>query len=471
MGGGPKSRGVSQIASTAPKILIVDDMSANLLALEAVLEPIGVPVVSATSGEDALREILRHGDEIAVMLLDVQMPGLDGFQTAKLIRSRENARHLPIIFITAISREEAHIVKGYANDAVDYIVKPFNADVLRSKVKYFVEVHRRVLALERERQLSEHRLELALESADLGVWGWEAATNRVTCDARCRALLGLSAEAPLDLATFGVEEAQVSSEGKLRVEHSTDAGKCLLVQARVHGSESRAEMVGVVADITDERRALEEREMFLGVLGHDLRNPLNVIAIGADTLSNHQDSSVVFSATKMAKATRRMSVLISDVLDFVRSRIGDLPIKPCAANLNTICEDVIDEVRAAHRDALIEFNPGEAADGNWDPARVSQIVQNLITNAVRHADPAHAIRVAVGALADGVVLDVENVGAPIPPEVRARIFEPFVSAAGEIGLGLYIAKRLVSAHGGEIAASSDDGRTMFRVTLPRRAEA
>ena len=114
-------------------ILLVDDRPENLLALEAILEPLGQRVVRATSGENALRQLLER--EFAVILLDVQMPGMNGFETARLIKSRERTRYVPIIFLTAISKDEAYVFTGYSVGAVDYIFKPFQPEILRSKVR------------------------------------------------------------------------------------------------------------------------------------------------------------------------------------------------------------------------------------------------------------------------------------------------------------------------------------------------
>jgi CheY-like chemotaxis protein len=113
-------------------ILIVDDRPENLLALEALLEPLGQRIVSAHSGDEALRQLLVR--DFALILLDVQMPGINGFETARMIKSRERSRHIPIIFLTAINKEESYVFQGYEVGAVDYLFKPFNPDVLRSKV-------------------------------------------------------------------------------------------------------------------------------------------------------------------------------------------------------------------------------------------------------------------------------------------------------------------------------------------------
>jgi len=141
------------------EILIVDDRAENLLALEAILEPLGQRLVRANSGEEALRKLLTH--DFACVLLDVQMPGMNGFETAQLIKSRERTRYIPIIFLTAISKEEDYVFRGYQVGAVDYMSKPFQPDVLRAKVAVFVDLHlkqRRIAEQENTLREAERRM-------------------------------------------------------------------------------------------------------------------------------------------------------------------------------------------------------------------------------------------------------------------------------------------------------------------------
>ena len=144
-------------------ILLVDDLEENLLALEAVLEPLGQRLVRATSGEEALGALLR--DDFALILLDVQMPDMDGFQTATFVKQREKTQHIPIIFLTALSKELHHMFRGYSAGAVDYVVKPFDPMILRSKVQVFVDLYRKEQAL----RASEERFRTAFENAPIGV--------------------------------------------------------------------------------------------------------------------------------------------------------------------------------------------------------------------------------------------------------------------------------------------------------------
>src|ERR1700737_1253096 len=130
------------------RILIVDDRRENLLSLEEILEPLGVPVVHASSGDAALAALL-DGD-FALILLDVMMPDLDGLETARLIKPRESWAHIPIIFITALSREAAYVFKGYSQGAVDYLLKPIDPDILRAKASVFIDLHQRGEELRRQ---------------------------------------------------------------------------------------------------------------------------------------------------------------------------------------------------------------------------------------------------------------------------------------------------------------------------------
>ena len=198
----------------AVKILIVDDRPENLIALEAILDAGDLAIIRAESGSEALKAVLQH--DFACILLDVQMPGLNGFETAQLIKSRERSRAVPIIFLTAISKEEAYVFQGYASGAVDYMAKPFQPDILRSKVQVFVEMHRQGRQLRRQQQLLaeserrelefQHRATLAeseaktaeiVESAmdaivtfgnDQKITLFNAAAERMFCTASSRAI-------------------------------------------------------------------------------------------------------------------------------------------------------------------------------------------------------------------------------------------------------------------------------------------
>lgn len=158
------------------KVLLVDDRTENLVALEAVLEPLGCTTVRATSGAEALKRLLT--DEFAVIILDIQMPVMDGFDTAAIIKDREKSRYIPIIFVTALTSDERHVYRGYSAGAVDYIEKPYNPEILQSKVSVFIDLFLKELMIRRqaekirqndlreaEREKHEMKLRLQAEQA------------------------------------------------------------------------------------------------------------------------------------------------------------------------------------------------------------------------------------------------------------------------------------------------------------------
>ncbi|MCP3059299.1 PAS domain S-box protein [Myxococcus sp. K38C18041901] len=191
---------------------MVDDHPSNLLALEAILEPLGQELVKATSGEEALKFLLQR--DFAVILMDVQMPGLDGFQTATLIKQRERTRTIPIIFLTALSRDAAHIFKGYAHGAVDYLLKPFDPEILRSKVSVFVDLflkeqqiqRQAALLRQRDREAMERQSELRYrrltESLPEVMWAARADGSFTYANRAGRDYTGIHEELPLSLGTF-----------------------------------------------------------------------------------------------------------------------------------------------------------------------------------------------------------------------------------------------------------------------------
>ena len=175
-------------------ILVVDDRRANLVAMEALLAPLGRRVVLAESGEEALRILLA--ERFALILLDVQMPGMDGFETARLIRGRLRTRRIPIIFVTAITSATSHMFDGYAAGAVDYLLKPVDPVILRSKVTLFVELFELNARLQREaaRRGMEESLALAQRAGLSGVWDWHLPSDRVRWSGEYADLVGLPAD-------------------------------------------------------------------------------------------------------------------------------------------------------------------------------------------------------------------------------------------------------------------------------------
>jgi signal transduction histidine kinase len=225
----------------------------------------------------------------------------------------------------------------------------------------------------------------------------------------------------------------------------------------------------------------QSENMFLAILGHDLRNPLGTVITGATFIMGGTDvpSKYVLAATRIFNSGRRMSKLIADLIDFTRTHLGSgIPIKPKAMNLAEVCMNVVDELRTSHPERIIDFNgvPREDVYGDYD--RLAQVLSNLIGNALQYGVRHEAIVVRLSSTDDEVSIAVNNKGPVIPAKKLASVFDPLVRLSAStdldemretsLGLGMYIAREIVSAHkGGITVESSETDGTTFRVTMPR----
>lgn len=227
----------------------------------------------------------------------------------------------------------------------------------------------------------------------------------------------------------------------------------------------------------------QHRDQFLGILGHDLRNPLGAIIMGASVLSATEglDDRSVRIASRILSSARRMDRLVGDLLDLTRTRLGTgLPISRAPTDLAQVCRQVVSELRGAHPETPVRFEAKGHLQGEWDSDRLAQVVSNLVGNALQHGAKGRPIVVRARSAGHEALLEVHNEGPPIPKGSLNAIFEPMVRirAAPEdarsksLGLGLFVAEQIVLAHGGMIAiTSTKSGGTTFTVHLPRSAPA
>ena len=223
------------------------------------------------------------------------------------------------------------------------------------------------------------------------------------------------------------------------------------------------------------------REQFLDILGHDLRNPLTSIVMGATSLTNSDDinDKQARVAGRILKSAGRMSRMVSDLLDLTRTRLGaGIPVTQKPMDLVPVCQQVIAELEGVHPDIPLRFESKGELVGEWDSDRITQVVSNLVANALQYGGEGRPVSVVAQEHGDEVVLRVLNEGVPIPENAITKIFDPMVrqstrdgganNNATGLGLGLYIAREIVTAHGGSIAVTSTekDG-TAFTVKLPR----
>jgi signal transduction histidine kinase len=304
-----------------------------------------------------------------------------------------------------------------------------------------------------------------------------------------------------DVATAAEEHGAGRAESGFSVEQMVSEYRALRASVIRLWTESQGELKATeVEDLTRFNEAIDQalaesisrytqdldqsKEMFLAILGHDLRTPLGAIMTASKFMleTGELTEPHLTLTSRIARSSVRMNHLVGDLLDFTRSRLGGgIPIVRAEISMKKVVDDVVDEVAAAHPARTIEVAAGGRQHGEWDCARITQAFANLVENALQHGSPSATVRIEVlGGEDDDVTVAIHNHGPAISTEHLSGLFNPMkarerpddLSAAGplgNLGLGLYIAERIVAAHNGRIAVESTEARgTTFTVTLPRR---
>ena len=364
---------------TAPiHILVVDDIAQNLVAAEAVLARPGIVILKASSGAEALELLLTH--DVALALVDVQMPEMDGFELAELIRGSERTRSIPIIFLTAASRETGYSFRGYEAGAVDFLYKPIDIKALQSKVQVLVQLY------EQKRALS--------------------------------------------------------------------------------------------AQLDQLKHALHLNELFTAVLGHDLRTPLSVVMNGAMLLPMMSDQpKVVQTAQRIETSARRMASMVDQLLDLARIRSGTMELNCSMHDYVGLARAIMAEFETPGQPLPIELVQVGELHGMCDAGLMSQVLANLLANALTHGEQGAPVQLALdGRAADMIEVRVANRGV-IAAAVLPTLFEPFQQSGEKrktgqgLGLGLYTVDMFVRAHGGSVQVTSTQSQgTVFVLRIPRQCQ-
>ena len=415
-------------------ILLVDDHDENLLALEAILTDESYNLVRARSGRSALREVLAR--DFAIILLDVAMPDLDGYETASLIRQRERSRDTPIIFLTANYRTDMHVFRGYSVGAVDYIFKPFSPEILKSKVAVFVELYNKREALKRHSE--------AIQRAH------DELEDRVR--ARTREIATANEALHAEIA----ERKRIEQE---RLE--------LLERERMARAEAES-----VNRLKDE---------FLATLSHELRTPLNAILGWSHLLTSGKANAATSQRAVSVIRNNAMaqSQLIEDILDVSRIISGKLRLNLAAVSLIEVIDAALDSVSPAAeaKGIAIERHLEDLDPIAGDRDRLQQVFWNLLSNAVKFTPRDGRVTVRLRRQGQDAVVSVEDDGIGINPDFLPYVFDRFRQADGSatrrhggLGLGMAIVRYLVELHGGTVRAESEGenrGAT-FTAALPIR---
>jgi signal transduction histidine kinase len=447
-------------------ILMVDDHPENLVALEAILDSLGQNLVKATSGMEALRCLLDQ--DFAVILLDVQMPGMDGFETATLIRQRARSQHTPIIFLTAINRSDIHVARGYSIGAVDYLFKPIEPEILISKVAVFVSLFKKTEEVKRQtKQLEAANMELETEIK--------------------------SRQRAEELLRHAHDELEIKVQ-----ERTAELAKANeLLKAEI------AERVRTEEALQQAKEAAEvanhAKSDFLSMVSHELRTPLTSVLGFAKIIKKKLDSFIFPEITtedkKIQKAIKqvgdnidiivsegeRLTSLINDVLDLAKLEAGKIEWKSQPISVAQIIEQATAATSAlieAKRLELLKDIEEELPEIVGDRDRVVQVIINLISNAVKFTEKG-SVTCRVRKTDNAIAVNVIDTGIGIAETDQPKVFEQFKQIGDTLtdkpkgtGLGLPICKQIVEHHGGTIWVESELGKgSNFSFTLPISAEA
>jgi signal transduction histidine kinase len=429
-------------ANDKVSILLVDDQPARLLTYETILEDLGLNLVSVRSGLEALEKLMKH--EFAVVLLDVSMPGMDGFEAAALIHEHPRLEKTPIIFATGVHISELDRLKGYQLGAVDYVSIPVVPEILRSKVSVLVELYCK------RRELKEANRTLAQVNQQLA----QANTT-------------LHAEKTRELEALNSTLSQANSE-LASANHS--------LQTEIT-ERARVELALKEAD--------RHKDEFLAMLAHELRNPLAPIYNAVQLMRRKplEDPQLAWSRDIIERQVAHLSRLVDDLLDVSRITRGKINLNKESVEISNLISRAVETthpliVERAH-DLVLDM-PEEPLNVLGDPTRLTQALGNVLSNAVKYTERGGRIVIAVRRDGAEVTIRVTDTGEGIPADLLPVIFNLFTQldrtsgrAQGGLGIGLALVRRLVEMHGGSVTAHSDGvGKgSEFVIRLPVHSEA
>ena len=484
-------------------LLIIADTASKRLALKAVLEPLGYEMIEADSGAAGLRRVMT--DEVAVILLDVRMPDMDGFETAGLIRLRAQTELTPIIFITAHASDELG-PERFAAGAVDFITGEVDPDELRAKVSALADLHLRMqahIAEARNLRVTTDQLRLLTEEAPIGIFRTDTDNRYIYTNARWSELTGVPSEAAAgaewhimlgaDWGEAGIDfetsDPGTEMTSRLMIPPGTGSpARCVLLAARLVSDEGQPSgWVGTLTDITAEAEAesalVAARDLateasrlksdFIANMSHEIRSPMaGVVGWTEVLLDTDLDTEQRGFVETISRAGHTLMAVIDEVLDFSKLETGMVDLESVEFSVQSVVDDVVDVLSVAADSKGIELSsvvdPVVPASVVGDPNRVRQVLTNLVGNAIKFTDHGGVV-ISVGMGTEDrsrneIRFEVVDSGIGVAPDKLEMIFEHFTQGDtsitreyGGTGLGLAISSQLTRLMGGQVGVTSELG--------------
>jgi len=484
-------------------ILIVDDKPENIFSLKTILELHSFPTDTALSGEEALKKILRNA--YALIILDVQMPGMDGFEVAEAISGYSKARDIPILFLSAASTEKKFITRGYSSGGMDYIIKPIDPDILLLKVKTFYRLYEQNRELNRiqaslrseiefrkkvEGELQERAGELhsILESIPQLAFTTRADGKIEFVNEQWLEYAPSKHEFPLthpEDADLAQQWERTVASGKpleleirVRRKDSEEYRFHLLRAMPIRDGESTAKWVGTFTDIDDQKQAVKRKDEFISIASHELKTPLTTIKAYVQLLDRSipSDDPTRMYVERTLAQVQKLDNLIVDLLDLSKIESGKLKFNKKMFSFETTVSNAVEMIRQTYPDYSVLRNGAADVEIYGDEMRIEQVIINFLTNAVKYSPDVKDIQLEAAVdPAGSVSVRVKDYGIGIRKEHQSDIFSKFYrveESAGRfqgLGIGLYICAEIIRRHEGAYGVESEPGHgSTFYFSLPMK---
>lgn len=485
-------------------ILIVDDQEANIYSLKKLLESQNFMVDTALSGEEALKKVLKN--DYALIILDVQMPGIDGFEVAETLSGFNKTKDVPIIFLSAVNKDKKFITKGYASGGIDYVTKPIDPDILMLKVKTFSRLYEQTLALNEIQQVLRSEIEerkkvqqelkeqvdnlySTLESLPQlaftanGSGDIEFVNSKWLSYADANMLPATHTD-DLDIRTVWADaiHAEVPMELEVRIkELKSEVFRFHLLRIiPIKEKNNQLKWVGTFTDIDDQKQMEKKKDEFLSIASHELKTPLTSIKAYAQLLERTLNTTVDDPAGKyihrVQSQVSKLNALITDLLDISKIENGKLKITKKNFDFENLLSNAIDIIYQTHDNntMVIERQGDRIADAFLgDEIRIEQVLINYLTNAIKYAPNTDRIIVHTEKNEHQVKVSVTDFGIGIPEHKQKNIFGKFYRVEESsvrfqgLGIGLYICSEIIKQHNGTVGIQSELGQgSTFYFTLP-----
>jgi DNA-binding response OmpR family regulator len=487
-------------------ILIVDDNQSNLYSLKKLLESKDFQVDTADSGEEALGKALKN--DYALIILDVQMPDMDGFEVAETLAGYSKTKEVPIIFLSAVNTEKKFITRGYASGGKDYVTKPVDPEILMLKVKTFYNLQEQNIAMRKTQQSLE--LEVKGRRESQVTMKSQIDHFHLMLESLPQIAFTLNEEGIVDFVNVKWFQYSDSEQDfpethpddlniKEEFERCKKKGKALDLEVRIKNIEtgnyryhllrvtpvreenSIKNWVGTFTDIDDQKKVEKEKDEFLSIASHELKTPLTSIKAYVQLLERklklNKESAEAGFVTKVQDQIEKLNTLITDLLDVSKIENGKLKINKKPTNLGNVITNAIETILQTHENNVKIKYDGIISDIliPLDEIRIEQVLINFLTNAIKYSPQNNQVIVTtfVDEEEQEVKVNVTDFGIGIPDFKQEAVFNKFYRVEESslqfqgMGIGLFICSEIIKQHHGNIGVSSKVGEgSTFYFTLP-----